>query len=159
MSAVLAEAPKDQRRTIMLSPARHQLFQHSNNRHFVTAEEGTTLEDVMKPAFLANVAPKMRMYDEVTVVTDDGAFWARLLVLEAGRNWVRTMALEAFDLQGEANPIAADPMNPYEVSWKGPHRKYAVIRKADRQVVSEGYAIKADAERYMADYLRKTTGG
>lgn len=158
MSAVLEEVQKE-KRILMLAPARHQLFQHTNNRHFVTAEEGTVIEDVLKPEFLAHVAAKFRMYDEVTVVTDDGAFWARLLVMQAGSTWVRTRLLESIDLKGEATPVAADPMNPYEVAFKGPVRKWVCFRKSDGHTVTEGMASRNEAERFMSDYLRKTTGG
>lgn len=159
MSATAEVIRKEAPRAVMLPPNRHQLFQYTNNRHFITAEEGTTPEDVCKPEFLAHIARKVRMYDEFIVVTDDGAFWMRLIALQAGPTWVRTKLLEHVALKGEAAQVAADPMNPYEVTFKGPVRKWACLAKNDGRVIKEQMGSREEAEAFMRDYLGKTSGG
>lgn len=159
MSAVAAEIRKEVPRAVMVSPGRHQLFRFSNNRHFVTAEEGTTPADVCKPEFLGHVARKVRMYDEIIVVNDTGDFWMRLIALQTGPTWVRTKALELVDLKDDAKQVTADPMNPYTVEFKGPVRKWICLRKDDGQPVKEQMTSRAEAEAFMRDYISKTTGG
>lgn len=153
MSAVLKEAPKV---NAMLAPGRRSLFAHRNNIHNVTAEEGTPLEAVLSPQYFAHIAPMLRMYDEIRVTTDEGAYYARLLVLAVGQTWAKVKMLEHVDLTEQAE-VAADPMNPYFLKFRGPVLKWSMLRRVDNAVIKEGMETKGEAERYMTDYLRTTT--
>lgn len=151
MSAVLAEQPKP---VVMLSPGRHSLFQYKNNVHNVTVEAGTSLDTVCEPSFLAHVAGKFRLYDEIRVRVDDGAYWASLLVLAVGQTWVRTKVLQHVQIGESSVAVAADPMAPYFVKFRGPILKWSVIRRSDGAPLRERLDSKEEAERYMADHLR-----
>lgn len=151
MSAVLK--PKY---NAMLAPGRLSPFTHRNQIHNVTAEEGTPFEAVLDPQFFAHIAPKLRMYDEIRVTTDEGAYYARLLVLATGQTWAKVAKLEYIDLAGKSD-ATADPMSPYFVKFRGPVLKWSMLRRADDAVIKEGMENRGEAERYMADYVRTTT--
>jgi hypothetical protein len=154
MSAVLAEKPKS---NPMLSPGRLQPFAHRNQIHNLTAEENTPFEAVLDPQYYAHLAPKLRMYDEIRVTTDEGAYYARLLVLAVGQTWAKVRKLEFFDLMESESAAPADPMNPYYVKFRGPVLKWSMLRRADNAVIREGMETRGEAERYMGDHVRVTT--
>ncbi len=154
MSAVLAEKPKA---SVMLSPGRRQPFTHRNQIHNITAEENTPFDAVMDPQFYAHIAPNLRMYDEIRVTTDDGAYYARLLVLAVGQTWAKVRKLEFVDLMGSESDTPADPMNQYYVKFRGPVLKWSMLRRSDNAVIREGMDTRGEAERYMADHVRVTT--
>ena len=157
--------------TQQLSADRFKLAEHERNIHSITVEEGTTRAQIINPAFLAHVAAKLRPYDQVEVRCDDGALFAKLLVLQAERTWARVHVLEWHDLTtrdvamtqadeqaqaGSAAP-ATDREQEYLVAYKGPHKKWCVIRKADGGYMRETEDSKAAATAWMTDWLRVTT--
>lgn len=153
-----------------LAAERFKLAEHERNVHSITIEEGISRAQIIDPAFLAHVAAKLRPYDEILVRCDDGAMFARLLVLQSERTWARVHVLEWHNLttrdvalsqtdnaeqSGPANTV--DHELEYEIKHKGPHKKWSVIRKADGAYVREGEETKAAATAWLSDWLRVTT--
>lgn len=134
-----------------LDPARFKQTEHVNTRHSVTLEEGVTLDDVMEEDFFANVAVKVLPYDHIEVRTDDGAFYAELLVISAGKTWVRTILLLKKEIQSKDEVTAS--FEGYDVVYKGPHKKFCVIRKKDSEMVHEGSEDKAAAIKWLTEHL------
>jgi hypothetical protein len=48
---------------------------------------GTPFENLLQREFWANVSQRMRMGDTIIAVARDGAWWAELVVWDAGQNW------------------------------------------------------------------------
>ena len=55
----------------------------------VVAPAGTPFEHLLEPAFWANVSRRMKMGDKILALPRDGAWYAELLVWDAGQNWAR----------------------------------------------------------------------
>ncbi|HQU17306.1 MAG TPA: hypothetical protein PLO69_14590 [Gammaproteobacteria bacterium] len=156
--------------TPQLASERFKLAEHERNIHSITVEDGITRGQIIDPAFLAHVAAKLRPYDQIEVRCDDGALFARLLVLQAERTWARVHVLEWHNLttrdvsltqtgkQEQSAPAgpAADKEQEYMVAHKGPHKKWCVIRKSDGGYMREGEETKATATNWLADWLRVT---
>jgi hypothetical protein len=156
--------------TPQLASERFKLAEHERNIHSITVEEGITRAQIIDPAFLAHVAAKLRPYDRVEVRCDDGALFATLLVLQAERTWARVHVLEWHNLTtrdvsltqtGETDqPVAAGPApnkeQEYEIAYKGPHKKWSVIRLTDGAYMREGEESKAAASHWLAEWLRVT---
>jgi len=157
--------------TPQLAADRFKLAEHERNIHSITVEEGATRAQIIDPAFLAHVAAKLRPYDQVEVRCDDGALFAKLLVLQAERTWARVHVLEWHNLttrdvslsqtEGEPESVqsaqAVDRDQDYLIAYKGPHKKWAVIRKADGGYMREGEESKAAATAWLNDWLRVTS--
>lgn len=153
-----------------LAAERFKLAEHERNIHSITVEDGITRAQIIDPAFLAHVAAKLRPYDQVEVRCDDGALFAKLLVLQSERTWARVHVLEWHDLttrdvaltqtsdmeQATAAGPAADKEQDYVVAYKGPHKKWSVIRLADGGYMREGEESKAAAQHWLTDWLRVT---
>lgn len=145
----------------MIDPARFSLTEHKNQDWTLTAEEGTTIETVLKPEFFANIAVNLRPYDKIHVRVDTGDWYAELLVLQAERNWARVCVLRYLDFTEEtersSEPVTADsPLMDYKIQFRGPHLKYSVIRKSDNEVLKEKCENKGEAQFWLDNYLKST---
>ena len=155
--------------TPQLPAERFKLAEHERNVHIITIEEGITRAQLLDPAFLAHVAPKLRPYDQIEIRCDDGTLFARALVLQAERTWARLHILDWHDLttrdvsltkaaKGEQKDetAALNPADAYQVVLKGPHKKWCVIRKADGGYMREGETTKDAAKTWLDDWLKVT---
>lgn len=123
-------------------------------------EAGTTVADVQRPEFFAHHRV-FTQYDRIEVLSEDGAFFADLLVLSVDRPaigpaTIRTKVLNQWDLGGEETGVATDA-SQYEIKWTGPHGKFAVIRLTDQAKVFERGQSKEEAQRWLKQHLRAFT--
>lgn len=139
----------ESKRDVMLMPARMQLAEHARQDWVATAEEGTTIEDVLDPQYWSHMAAQMQPMDRIDVRVDTSEWLLELLVIQVGRNWARCAVLHQHDLTppSEADAVASG----FEVKWGGPLNKWRVIRLSDREVLS----MKHDNREAAADWLRQ----
>jgi hypothetical protein len=138
-------------------PKRIQLSEHATRRFTVTVEQGTTLEDVLDPAFFAHFASQLGVYDEITVRTDDGVWFAKLLVCSCGRTWAKTVPFLSLQLtSADVDMTKAEEYDGFEVKHRGPACKWSVIRKADNKVLVETLGSKAEANTWLAQHVKAT---
>ncbi len=158
MTEVVKESPKAEvkERDIQINPARCKLREYANNDHVVTVEPGTTIEDVLRPQFWAHYAQNFRPYDEVTVRTDDGIWYAKLLILSSGRTWAKAKLLSNVNLTtADVDLTDNAEFDGYEIKWRGPHCKFSVIQKSDHSVLQEGFDKKTEAITFLAEHVKK----
>jgi len=153
-----------------LDATRFQPAEHERNIHAITVEEHVTRANILTPEFLAHVAAKLRPYDQIEVRKDDGTLFARLLVLQADRTWARTYVLEWHNLTTRdvsltaavKGAVGANPANqdsPFEVTYKGAHKKWFVLRKdtTPPEYIREGEEPKTAASAWLNQWLKVTT--
>jgi len=139
----------------MLDPARFTLDEHVNQNWTLTVEAGTTLDDVLKPEFLANVSARLRPYDRIRVRCDTGEFYAELLVLTCGRVWAKLAPIFSIDLSVKAvDLLEGDACDQFLVQFRGPHLKWSVVRKSDKQPVKEQLETKEEALNWLNNYAK-----
>lgn len=137
-----------------LTVERCALGEQVNQTWIITAESGTTLEDIAKPEYFANVANKMRPYDKVFARVDTGEWYAELLVVSCGRAWAKTIPLQVVDFVGkETEVVPRDGSDEYDVRYKGPHLKFCVIRKSDNEMIKDHLQSQAEANGWLASFL------
>lgn len=139
------------KREIMISPARMQLAEYARADWVVTAEEGTTLDDLQNPAFFAHMSNQLKPYDHIEVRIDDNTYLAGLIVLEVARNWARVKILYAHKLVDDDHRIAGASQS-HSVEFKGPHHKWSVIRLSDGEKLKTGCQSRAEADAWMRDH-------
>lgn len=138
-----------------LDPARCALDESVNQNWTVTVEEHTTIDDVLRSDFFANVANKMRPYDRIRVRVDTGEWYAELLVLTCGRAWLKTVTIYHIDLTSkDIDQTQAERDDDYFVQYRGPHLKFCVTRKSDRTSIKENLETKGAAIEWMASFLK-----
>jgi hypothetical protein len=137
---------------VPLRPDRWQLREHRNPGHWICVEPGTTLEQLLEPAFWANVARHLRPNVTVEVHWDDSSQFAELYVTSAGRNWAAVSLLRHHELARHA-PVSQEAQ--FKVAWMGPVDKFAVIRLKDSAKIKAGFATEALAQAFLGQYLQQ----
>lgn len=131
----------------LLRESRISLAEFIRQTHHVTPEEGTKFEDLLREDFWSAVSYKFKPADIIEIHAEDGSYFAELYIRAAGRNWAKVAVLRKVDL----DPVEAQfSMPEFETAWKGPARKFAVIRLSDKEIIKDGFDTKEQA----ADYIR-----
>lgn len=134
-----------------LSPAKLQPAEHYRTRYAAIVDDGTTADDLQRPEFWCHVANKLRQMDVIEVLAEDSSYFAELLVLKTGIGFAKVLLLRKVDLEEHA---PEEDGGIVAVQWKGPHRKHAVIRKSDGEILKDSFATKVDAEIFARGYER-----
>lgn len=120
-----------------------------------TAHPHTEPEDLLKPEYWAHVSTHVTPRTSIEAWGDDGTWMARYVVLEAGRNWAKLHMTEKHRLTTvDVALTQAEAMSPYEITHRGPHCQWSVIRKKDNQVVHEGEATRDGAVNWLRERLK-----
>lgn len=135
-----------------LQPARLKNAENERQQHFVVPEHGTPFDALLDPAYWAHVSMKFRPCDLIEVHAEDGSYYARLLVRDAGKLYAKVAKLEYVELDKvEVLQAAGKILDGHEVKWRGPLHKWCVVRGAD--VLKDGMS-KAEAEDFLRSYSR-----
>lgn len=145
----------DTKRTLILNPQRIGLAEQMRQDWVVNAEEGTTVQDVLDPAYWAHCSARMQVYDHIEVRLETGEWLLNLVVQDVGRNYARVFLANKLDF---ADTDVSAPVSAitHKVEWKGPQRKHVVIRIADGAIIQEGISDKAAAFIWMENFLKTT---
>lgn len=146
---------------ISLRGNRFGLAEHMINRFAVNADADTTIEDILKPEYWANVAMNLRPHggDEIIVICEDMSFRAHLWVVSAGHTWaiVRLIGDPIIAKAQEEREIPVSDDARVFVQWRGPHDRYAVMRREEdgtKTKIRVGLPSRDDAEREARDHLK-----
>lgn len=148
---VIDHPAKGQRK---IHPTRFKEAAGDRNIWSVVPEHGTDFEALLKPEYWAHVAKSMRPTDRIEVNAEDGSYFAEFIVVACGDNSAKVTLLRKHDLETEGN---AQEATAFEVVWRGPHHKYAVIRLSDKEAVQTGFATKSDGLQWLATNLKSLT--
>ena len=140
------EAPK---RAVILMPARMSHAEFVRQDWVATAEEGTTVEDVLNPNFWSNMAAQMKPYDRIEVRVDTGEWLLELLVMNTDRNWASVVLLQQHELVPDAGDVPVP--EAFESIWKGPQHRWCVIRKSDKEMLE----TKLESKQAGIDWIRR----
>jgi hypothetical protein len=137
-----------------LTPSRLQFAEHARTEWFVVPEFGTPFEALLDPAYWAHVAVQLKPCAEIIVHAEDGAYYGRLLVRDAGRLYASVAKLEYIELQ-KIDVLEGSSFPPgYEVKFRGPIQKWCVLRGKD--VLKDGQSKDA-ATQWLREHLRTAT--
>lgn len=114
-------------------------------------EAGTELEQVLDPAYWANIT-QLKPGVRIWVMPDDERWYAELLVRQAGQGFAKVHVLR----KGELDAIEIDPKlsADFDIEWRGARIKHRIVRKKDAKVMKEGLATAEDAQAWIRDHAR-----
>jgi hypothetical protein len=120
----------------------------------VVTEGGTTVDEILRPEYWSHVARKLKPYDKIEVLAEEGTFYLELLVLRVLTGAVVVKLLNHAEL--ESSPAAGDEDPDIEIKYSGPIKKYRVTRKSDGKVLAEGeeVATRQMAEQFVIEYRK-----
>jgi len=139
-----------------LAERQMQLAEHVRQVYHVTVPEGHTFEELLAPEAWAHVSSKLRPGDHIEVVPEDGSYVATLFVVTCDKLWARVHVLSMDDLtvaRADAAQLAR-AVADFEAIWKGPVKKFCIVRKSDGGLLHEGVQTKVEAERWLADHVK-----
>lgn len=111
---------------------------------------GTPYKDVLRPDFWTHVAAKLKKWSKVTVIPEDGAYYAELLVVMTSKTDV--VVKQLLFMQLEATQEVVVDSKDYRIDFGGPAVKWRVTRKNDRKVVKDGFENTELAKAWLRDY-------
>jgi hypothetical protein len=123
--------------------------EYERNEWVVNAPEGAKVEHAKKPEFWRSVAAKLKPFDRIELRADDGTWIAELIVIYSERNWAKVDILNHYKLCDSDMPESAVD---YDVQWKGPQKKWIVLRKSDNATLKEGIQTKDEAIMWMKEH-------
>ena len=132
-----------------LMPVRLKFAEHERNQWFVVPEEGTPFEALLDPAYWAHVSAKFKPCDIIEIHAEDGAYYGRLLVQDAGKLYAKVAKLEHVELDKVDVVQGGVALVGHEVKWRGPIHKWCVVRGID--VLKEGMQ-KSEAIAWLGQY-------
>lgn len=121
------------------------------------APENAAWADVLKSDFWTHVAAmveaqRVARHHLITVTHKGEQFVGQVKVLAAGSG---TLTVEECWVKEFARNKAKADFEGFEISWKGPQRKWEVVRKQDGEVVKKGLATREAGEEWLASYKRQ----
>lgn len=138
--------------TRSLVRSRITLADQVRSRWAISPEAGSTIEDIMRPEYTANIAAQLKRWDVVEVRPDDETYYAELLVKTAERTGATFWLIQFCELATKAP--AAEPSEPFVIGWGGPHQKHRVIRKADNEVLKHGFSSAEEARAWAVEHAK-----
>ena len=147
------EVKEQVKRAVILNPQRMGLAEQMRQDWVVNAEEGTTIQDVLDTGYWAHMASQLQLYDHIEVRLETGEWILELIVLDIGRNYARVYVAQKHDF-AEVDLKAPSGAITHKVEWKGPQRKYVVIRISDSAPLQEGFTSKPEALAWMENHIK-----
>ena len=142
------------------------LRQYKINEYIVTdLPEGTTIDDLLVPQYWCNhvVGGKLRVNDEITVISPDLTWRVKLWVVDVHPGFAKVKIIEKLESRGgrpkneerEARAVALDqkPSKFPAIDFKMA-TKWRVLG-FEGVVVKEQINTKMEAEKILADYIER----
>lgn len=150
-----------------LGPGAFEVAEYKRTVYRGVVERGVSPEDVIHPAYWAYHSAKLKPWDRVELIAEDGTWFGEYLVLGCDRTWARVFALRVVMLTSadvaetqaananEGKPEQSSSIAPAnEVRFRGPVRKWSVIRVSDSAILAEGISQKREAEDWLKNHLQ-----
>lgn len=138
---------------VALKEARMREATYWRNEWAINPEYGVTVDDMLKPDFWAHVAQKLRPWDKIEARAEDGAYFVEFVVLDAAKTWAKVALVNTPTVFKEnVGPSDISIDDKYIAQWKGPQRKWIVVRKVDKASLKEELATKSDAIRWISEH-------
>lgn len=121
------------------------------NTHEVVPPAGTPLSDLLYPEFFSNVSQKLKAGDTVLALPRDAAWYAELIVWDAGRNWAHVSV--RFSQLRPPFQGAAGVDEEFEIR-RDPIDGIKVVRRSTGTTLKSNFANHDDAAKWIRDHQR-----
>lgn len=133
-----------------LNPTQMMQAEFARNQHVAKVDSTVTLEDVLAPDFWSHVAVQARRGDHIEVYPDDFSWYAELLVVGIGEQFLKVRKIRHEEFVSKADKAAAESKSDYIVKWTSNQRtKHRVIRVSDKEVMKDGFDTIEQANEFI----------
>lgn len=127
--------------------------QYARNEWRITIPHGISDKVLDDPAAFSLIADKLRPFDTIEAVCEDGSWWGRYLVTGVDRTWAKLRELEWFDLRGDLERMPSTEDQNYDITYNTIGR-FQVVRKKDRAIIKDNFITKLDAQVWLQGHLK-----
>jgi hypothetical protein len=135
-----------------MKPTKLQIAEHEVVCYYHCPEIDTGLSDVLKSDYWTHVTKSLRVGHRIEVLAADGSWWAMLIVRAVGSHDAVVQELQHVELGSQVEAKVTD--SPYEVKWRGPARKFGVLRKEDGEIIRDEFQVKEHAVKWLKNHMR-----
>ncbi len=129
--------------------------EYARKTFMVTPPAGTDLKDMLVHDYWAHVAYKLTPHDIIEIIPEDGAFYARLLVVNCQKLWAKVQVLEMHKIV-DSSKVKVAPTDILEPKYTGPSGKWRVVSKKNgEQVSAESFQTQDDASSWIEAHGRE----
>lgn len=118
----------------------------------------TKYEDLLDPAYWANVAHKFKPTCRVEVLAEDLSWYAELVVISNSRTWAKMAPLHYVKLTATKKPAKESDLDHdvkgYDISFAGQVKKYRVVRKSDKVEIRDGIPTEEEANIWLKNHVK-----
>lgn len=144
----MAEALKKSVNTIL--PQSFGLAEHKM-RHFVAdIKQQVTVEEVCRSEFWPHVSDELQPLDAILCRWEDGSKIIHLRVTQCEGHFVKVQKVGEEILGGFGTDVPSE-FERFEIQYKGPTKKFVVLRKSDNAEVASNIPSKVDAAKWVKD--------
>ncbi len=145
----IADAPREQ---VPDLPARRMV--PAEGRFMVwdaTLDHGTTREDLERTSFWKHNTTRVKPFDEIRAICEDGSFVAYLIVQAIGPKDMKVHVREFVEMD-KIDPNALAIPQGYKVDWGGRIAMWRARQGSD--VLKEGFQTESEARRWLGSHLQ-----
>ncbi len=163
--------PTEQKPRAVQAPLHIHEAEFKRSRYAVDVPAGVLPPDAVQPEFYANIAARLKPWDQIELRAADGTWYMEVMVLDASRSWARVypvlgpamfttpdVSLTQAVTTDAGRPNVPAPRAPaaedFEVRHRG-SKKWSVLRRADGEVIAENLNTKQAAELELDAHLQR----
>lgn len=128
-----------------------QSVEYVRNVFRTVPPQGHSLDDVLAPNYFAHLAPKLKIGDRIEVLPETMEYFAELLVVRSERFTVHTALVNRVELATPEMPVTE--LEGHTVQWKGPNRKWSILR--GDAIIKDSFTSRGDAQAALLDLLKR----
>lgn len=130
------------------------LEDHATNRFRLMVGEDIELADLENPKTFSVVSSELKAFDRITVIRKDGAFWAEVLIVNAGRGFADGVILRSLAPIPKGRDETANRVpDGYTIARDPTTLRYIARRTADNaRMNGDGDLSYEDALRSLLDH-------
>lgn len=108
-----------------------------------------TIEQLTNPQAWINIKrkfPQIAAGNKIECLKQDMSLYVELLVTGVSNDILFVKVLRAVDLEDK---VELKEESAYEIVWKGPVKKFAIVRKSDKEELRSGFSAKPEAQECL----------
>lgn len=136
-------------------------FGQAYRRWTATLDEGLTVDDCLVETFWKHVASAVQGPSEtnplgrgdiIEVRTYDNGDYAELMITAVSKGGLRVKILREIK---DTAVVTVPDSAPFDIKWIVGNRTFSVVRRADKQPVSQGHQTKVAALAWITDTMKQ----
>jgi hypothetical protein len=106
-----------------LAPNRLNLAEFSRNHFVIFPEANTPFSKVLEDKYWAHTSAMLKRGDRVEVRPDDDAYFAEVLVLDAGKLYAKVQEINYREFYGNLKDAKTEA-GEFHIEWRGPAKRW-----------------------------------